>query len=87
LLKSSSQSEVFTQSYQPPKLWEPELWEFQDSHLGVLGQNDIWVLVSWPGTEYKGEGGGSPQVQAVVSLVSLSLHMARPSTKNAPIMH
>jgi hypothetical protein len=23
-----------------------------DSHLGVLGQNNIWVLVLWPGTEY-----------------------------------
>jgi hypothetical protein len=23
-----------------------------DSHLGVLGQNDIWVLVPWPGIEY-----------------------------------
>jgi hypothetical protein len=30
---------------------------------------------------YKGEGGGFPQVQAVVSLVSLSLPMARPCTK------
>jgi len=36
---------------------------------------------------YKGEGGGFPQVQAVVSLVSLSLPMARPSTKSVPTMH
>jgi len=36
---------------------------------------------------YKGEGGGFPQVQAVVSLVSLSLPVARPCTKNAQIMH
>jgi hypothetical protein len=36
---------------------------------------------------YKGEGDGFPQVQAVVSFVSLSLLMVRPSTKNAPIMH
>jgi hypothetical protein len=39
------------------KLWalnitESQLWEFQDSHLGVLGQNDIWVLVLWPCIEY-----------------------------------
>ncbi len=33
------------------------------------------------------EGGGFPQVRAVVSLVSLSLPMAHPSTKNAPAMH
>jgi len=36
---------------------------------------------------YKGEGGGFPQVQVVVNLVSPSLHVARPSTKNAPVMH
>jgi hypothetical protein len=30
---------------------------------------------------YKGEGGGFPQVRAVVSLVSLSLPMARPCTE------
>ncbi len=36
---------------------------------------------------YKGEGGSVPQVQAVVSLVNLSLPMARPSTKSAQTMH
>jgi hypothetical protein len=36
---------------------------------------------------YKGEGGGFPQVQAVVSLVSLSLPMAHPSTKSVSAMH
>jgi hypothetical protein len=36
---------------------------------------------------YKGEGGGFPQVQAMVSLVSLSLLVARPNTKSAIIMH
>jgi hypothetical protein len=36
---------------------------------------------------YKGEGGGFPQVRAVVSLVSPSLPMARPSTKGAQTMH
>jgi len=35
---------------------------------------------------YKGKGGGFPQVQAVVSLMSLSLPMVRLSTKSAPIM-
>jgi hypothetical protein len=35
---------------------------------------------------YKGEGGDFPHVRAVVNLVSLSLPVARPSTKNAPIM-
>jgi hypothetical protein len=36
---------------------------------------------------YEGEGGGFPQVQAVVSLVSLSLPVARPNTKSAQTMH
>jgi hypothetical protein len=36
---------------------------------------------------YKGEGGGFPQVQAMVSLVSLSLHVARPNTKSVQTVH
>jgi hypothetical protein len=36
---------------------------------------------------YKGEGGGFPQVRAVVSLVSLSLSVPRFNTKNVPTMH
>ncbi len=36
---------------------------------------------------YKGEGGGFPQVRAVVSLVSLSLPVTRPNTKSALVMH
>jgi hypothetical protein len=27
-------------------------WEFRDSHLGVLGQNAIWMWASWRGTKY-----------------------------------
>jgi hypothetical protein len=36
---------------------------------------------------YKGEGDGFPQVQAMVSLVSLSLLVVLPSTKSVQIMH
>ncbi len=36
---------------------------------------------------YKGEGGGFPQVRAVVSLVSPNLPVALFSTKSAPNMH
>jgi hypothetical protein len=36
---------------------------------------------------YMGEGGGFPQVRAMVSLVNPRLPVARPSTKNAPTMH
>jgi len=44
LLRTLFQSKVYTQSYGLPKL--------QESHLVVLGQNDIWVLATWPGTKY-----------------------------------
>jgi len=36
---------------------------------------------------YKGEGGGFPQIRAVVNLVSPSLPMVHPNTKSASIMH
>ncbi len=36
---------------------------------------------------YKGEGGGFPRVRVVVNLVSLSLPVARPSTKSVATMH
>jgi len=36
---------------------------------------------------YKWEGGGFPQVQAVMSLVNPNLPVAHPNTKNVPIMH
>jgi hypothetical protein len=52
LLQTLFRLEVHTQSYGPSKSRESELWEFQDSHLGVPGENDIWVLVPWLGIEY-----------------------------------
>jgi hypothetical protein len=51
-LHTSFKSKVCTQSYAPPKLRESQLWEFWDSHLGVPRQNNIWVLVPWPGIKY-----------------------------------
>jgi len=36
---------------------------------------------------HKGEGGGFPQVRAVVSLVSPSLPVVYPNTKSASTMH
>jgi hypothetical protein len=64
LLQTSSQSEVCTQSYGAPKSRESQPWRFWDSHLGILGQKVIWMWAP-------GEGGGFPQVRAVVSLVCL----------------
>jgi hypothetical protein len=42
----------------------------------------MWV--PWGGIENMGEGGGFPQVRAVVSLVNLELLVACPNTKDAP---
>ncbi len=36
---------------------------------------------------YKGEGGGFPQLWAMVSLMNSSLSVARPNTKSASTMH
>jgi len=36
---------------------------------------------------YKGEGGGFPQVRAMMSLVSSYMPIARPRNKSAIIMH
>jgi len=34
LLETSSQLKICTQNHGPKKLWESQLWEFQDSPLG-----------------------------------------------------
>jgi hypothetical protein len=72
------------------KLWTPKVVGILV--VGISGQNAIWVLVLWPSTKYiqvyyKGEGGGFPQVRAVVNLVSPSLLMARLNTKSVLTMH
>jgi hypothetical protein len=95
LLKSSrqglqlcftSQSKVCTQSYRAPKSRESQFW---DSHLGVPRQNAICMWALWRGTKYtiRGEGGGFPQVRAMVSLVSPNLSMVCSRTKNVLAMH
>jgi hypothetical protein len=36
---------------------------------------------------YKGEGGGFPQIRAMLSFVNPCMLVVRPFTKSAPIMH
>ncbi len=61
--------------------FETSIWEFRTkSHLDVAPMESYRVY-------YKGEGGGFPQVRAMVSLVSPRFHVARSSTKSAPTMH
>jgi len=76
------------------KLWGPKVVRI--STLGILGlpfgspktkcHLDVG-LVKRHRVYYKGEGGGFPQVRAMVSLVSPSLPMVYFSTKSAPTMH
>jgi len=62
LLETASPSKVYLQSYGVPKLKESHLAWFEKSHLDVGS-------VATHRVYYKGEGGGFPQVRAVVSLV------------------
>jgi hypothetical protein len=76
------------------KLWGPKVIEVPN--LGILrfpnGSPETKChldvgLVEKHRVYYKGEGNGFPQVRAVVNLVSPSLLVAHPSTKNAQTMH
>jgi hypothetical protein len=87
-------SDLISIGGQQKKLWAPKVARVPS--LGILG-----LPLGSPGTKchldvsllerhivyYKREGGGFPQVQAMVSLVGSSLPMIPPNTKSAPIMH
>jgi hypothetical protein len=76
------------------KLWGPKVAEVPT--LGILGlpfgsfgtkcHLDVG-LVKRHKVYYKGGGGGFPQVRAVVSLVSPSSPVVRPTTKSVQTMH
>jgi len=71
------------------KLWGPKLAGVPNGSLRAKCHLDVG-FVEKHRVYYKGEGGGFPQVRAMVSLVNLvssSLLVARPSTKSAPAMH
>jgi hypothetical protein len=71
LLETASRSEVCSQSYGASKMQESQLVWFRDSHLGPLGEKnhlDVGSMASHR-IYYKAEGGGFPQVRAVVSLM------------------
>ncbi len=76
------------------KLWGPKIAKVPTLKISRLtfGSPETkchldMVMVKRHRTYYKGEGGGFPQIQAVVSLMCLSLPMIRPSTKSAQTMH
>jgi hypothetical protein len=71
LLQTTFRFKVYLQNYGAPKLQESQLARFRDSHSGVPGVKnhlDVGSVVSHK-VYYKGEGGGFPQVRAVVNLV------------------
>jgi len=71
LLQIAFRSEVCLQNYGAPKSQEYHLTQFWDSHSRVPGKKshlDVGSVASHK-VYYKGEGGGFPQVRAVVSLV------------------
>jgi len=64
-------SEVCSQGYGAPNSRKSHLARFRDSHSGIPGEKshlDVSSVASHK-VYYKGEGGGFPQVQAVVSLM------------------
>jgi hypothetical protein len=71
LLHTAPRSEVRSQSYGAPKLRESQLARFRDSHSKVPGEKNHLDVgpVERCRVYYKGEGGGFPQVRAVVSLM------------------
>jgi len=71
LLQNSLRSEVYSQSYGAPKLRESLLAGFRDSHAGVPREKSHLDVGPMERSRvyYKGEGGGFPQVRAVVNLV------------------
>jgi hypothetical protein len=73
LLQTAPQFKVYLQSYGASKSWESQLARFRDSHSGVPGEKSHLDVDPMERCRvyYKGEGGGFPQVRAVVSLVCL----------------
>jgi hypothetical protein len=71
LLQTSPWSKVCSQSYGAPKSRESQLAWFWDSHTGIPGEKSHLDVgpVERSRVYYKGEGGGFPQVRAMVSLV------------------
>jgi hypothetical protein len=86
LLWTSFQSKVCTQSYWAPKLGPQSCGSPNFGNFGTKCHLDVG-LVERHIVYYKGEGGGFPQVWAVMNLVSPSLSMAYLSTKSVLTMH
>ncbi len=76
------------------KLWAPKVAEIPIVGISGLPLENPRTkshldVAPWRAVEYiiKGEGGGFPEVRAMVSLVNLRLHVVHPNTKSAQTMH
>jgi hypothetical protein len=76
------------------KLWAPKVARVRTLKISKLSLRSFgtkWHLGAGPMARhivyYKKEGGGFPQVRAMVSLVNLCLPIVRPCTKGAPTTH
>jgi hypothetical protein len=76
------------------KLWSRKITRVQVMRISRLSLRSPGTkchldvsLVERHGIYYKEEGGGFPQVRAVVSFLSSSSLVVRPSTKSASTMH
>ncbi len=67
----------------------PNFENFRIPNLGIRRQNDIWVQALWLGIQntIKGKVVASPQIRAVVSLMSMCMFVVRLCTKNVPTTH
>jgi hypothetical protein len=86
LLETSSQSEVGPKRFWPRKVAKVQIGTVSGLPLGsprIKNHSDVGA-VERRREYYMGEGGGFPQVWAVVSLVSLGSPVACPSTKGVP---
>jgi len=71
------------------KSWESQIWQFRDSHLGILGQKAIWMWASWRSTKYtiRGKVVASPKSGLWWILWVQVCSWFCPSTKSVPTMH
>jgi hypothetical protein len=70
----------------PQSYGSPNFGNFKTPNFETKSHLDVGLMEKHI-VYYKEEGGGFPQVRAVVSLVNLSLPVAHPCTKSVPTMH
>jgi hypothetical protein len=87
-LQTSLQLKVYKKIMGIQNNKNPNLRNFGTPDLRVLGKMTFGLAPMVNQKKYyKGEGGGFPQVRAMMSLVNLCMFMACLCIKSAPVMH